>query len=335
MTDYDTRLSALALHSDPDRGSPYWIEFFRKSELSIEECAERPLLMPPMDVEELRRSPIERFIPSSVLASSEFLITGETSGFTGKPVATVFTEDEFDAAFVKPFINRAAEIGFPVRARWLWIGPTGPHIIGKAVRAILRSVGGVDPFSVDFDPRWYNRLPDNSMTRRRYLAHVLDQVSDVIERQNVEVVFTTPPMLAAMREVTTPEMRGRVKGVHYGGVATTRAEYARFADDYPNAVHMNGYGNSLFGMFPEISFGADGIEYSADSARVDLSLTEERDGETREVEVGGRGRVTLSRYDRSCLLVNMMERDAAIRTERGFLDPQPLQSEGRVKKVIY
>ena len=56
----------------------------------------------------------------------------------------------------------------------------------------------MDPFSVDFDPRWAKKLADGSLARRRYLDHVTAQALDVLEREEVGVLFTTPPALAAL-----------------------------------------------------------------------------------------------------------------------------------------
>ena len=45
----------------------------------------------------------------------------------------------------------------------------------------------------------------------------------------------------------------RILGVHYGGVALTPGLYDGFRNEmFPNAVHLSGYGNSLFGMCPEL-----------------------------------------------------------------------------------
>ncbi len=64
-----------------------------------------------------------------------------------------------------PFLKVAAATGFPADAAWLWIGPSGPHIIGKAVRELARQTGGMDPFSVDFDPRHGPGAPSSSRDR--------------------------------------------------------------------------------------------------------------------------------------------------------------------------
>jgi hypothetical protein len=42
----------------------------------------------------------------------------------------------------------------------------------------------------------------------------------------------------------------------------------------------------------------------------------------------------MSRYDRSFLILNLLERDIATRTERGILDPRP-EARFASQKVIY
>ena len=260
MTDREKRYKILSLHSDPESGSPYWINFFKTSNISPEDAAVNPMLLPPIVVKILRNSPIENFIPKSVIEEKTYLITGETSGFSGKPIMTVFSEEEFDEAFVAPFIKKAEVAGFPVRSKWLWAGPSGPHIIGKAVRSILRKVGGMDPFSIDFDPRWYKCLPENSMSRQRYFRHIEEQIFAILKGQEVEVIFTTPPIIRMLMEKMSFEDRKKIKGVHYGGIATDFEGYQQFKSAFPNAVHLNGYGNSLFGVFIEENFDKDGID---------------------------------------------------------------------------
>ena len=329
------RLAVLALHGDPERGSPYWIEFFRARGLTAEAVARDPALAGVMDAEALRRRPLEDFVPRAIRESGQPLVTGETGGFTGDPVVTAYLEAEFTAGFVTPFLERAAEIGFPVRCNWLWAGPSGPHIIGKAVRAILREVGGMDPFAVDFDPRWFNKLPEASLSRQRYLDHLHAQILRILERQRVDVLFTTPPVVRMLGETLPEGKRRAIRGIHYGGVAIPAAEYDFFLNAFPNAIHLSGYGNSLFGMFPEETRSAAGIEYRTEgSARIDVGILRDPADLRSAAAPGQEGRIVMSRYDHSFLILNLLERDIATRTERGILDPRP-EARFANQKVIY
>ena len=335
MIPFAQRLKCLKWHADPDTGSPYWIAFFADRPRLLEAVAENPLTAGLMAVQALREHPLERFVSKAVLARNGRLITGETSGFSGAPVLTVYQEPEFEAGFVDPFLARAAQVGFPVQRRWLWAGPGGPHIIGKAVHAILSKVGGMDPYSIDFDPRWYRRLDEGSMSRQRYFAHVEEQVRRLASTQKVEVIFSTPPVIAKLAEALPEALRLAVEGVHYGGLSISATDYAWFRERFPRAVHLSGYGNSLFGMFPETGCGPGGIEYGTASNRVDVQVVEPAGADGwRACEAGTTGRVLMSRYDESVLLLNLLERDVAVRTERGIRNPHPSERQ-KPLQVIY
>ena len=166
-------------------------------------------LLGPTPLDDLRRFPLRAFIPRALHGHRPRFVVGETAGTSGEPRATAYRDDEFEAAFVTPFLLAAEATGFPRGQPWLWVGPSGPHVIGKAVRELARQTGRMDPFSVDFDPRWAKRLADGSLARRRYLDHVTGQALDVLEREEVGVLFTTPPALAALaRRMTRPPARG-------------------------------------------------------------------------------------------------------------------------------
>ncbi len=334
MISPDIKLRILQLHTHPEKGSPFWIDFFQNHQITIEQVIADPLSIPAMDINTLRQFPLEHFIPRSVLESQRYLITGETSGFSGKPVTTAYTEKEFYNGFIQPFIDAANSRQFPLKSRWLWAGPTGPHIIGKAVRGILQCINGMDPFSIDFDPRWFRKLPENSLARKRYMAHIHDQIMDIITSQTIDVIFSTPPVIAMLSEEMSKPARKQIKGVHYGGVGMSYEEYINFHEAFPNAVHISGYGNSLAGVFIEESFDSEGIEYNTQSDRIELNIVRESTNELTQCAHGERGRVMLSRYDESFLIINLLERDWALRTEKGLKNPGP-QDMVKIQKVLY
>ncbi len=333
MVSKTKRLAAIRLHSDPEHGSPYWIDFFRNTDLTVEEAAENPLLLPVIPPEIMRQMPLEHFVSRKVLHGHRYLISGETSGFSGKPITTAFTEEEFEGGFVTPFLDRAEQVGFPVAGKWLWAGPSGPHIIGKALRAIIRKAGGIDPFTIDFDPRWFKKLPPDSISQQRYFKHIEEQIFSILNTQTIDILFSTPPVIRMLMEKMPVEQRAQIKGVHYGGIAVGYDEYQMFQAAFPNAVHLNGYGNSLFGVFLEKEFTREGIEYSTSSDRIELRLVKSN-GPLDEVATGERGQVLLSRYDESYLIINMLERDTAVKTEHGIKDPLPVEQHKKIK-VLY
>jgi len=328
------RETVLRLHTDPRWGSPYWQDRFHEEALSIQSVLDEPMALQPMDLDVLRDQPLDYFLSRRATEEGGFLITGETSGFSGKPVVTAFTEPEFTAGFVTPFLRRAEEVGFPTRSRWLWAGPTGPHIIGKAVREILRTVDGVDPFAVDFDPRWSKKLPARSMPAERYFRHVCEQVMAILSTQQVDVVFSTPPVIAWLAENLSREARSRIRGVHYGGMALDHATYRAFRKAFDQAVHLSGYGNSLFGVFLEEGLTADGPVYGTTSERVCVDIIRRVDGRLERCDSGESGHVMFSRYDESMLILNMVEQDRAVRLPGAVLHPHRETGKAR-GKLLY
>lgn len=298
----------MEVHFDPKWGTPYWLErapelgFDPRRHVTTIEDLDR---FGPMPTELLAERPIEDFIPRRFHDRLPEFITTETGGTTGPPKRTAFRKDEFEAAFIAPFLEAAARVRFPRNVHWLFVGPSGPHIIGKAARACAIAMGSVDPFMVDFDPRWARRLPEDSLARARYLDHVLTQAEAVMRSQRIGVVFATPPVLRALGERLAQPLREAITGIHLGGMSLD-SDFRRnlTAEWFPNAVALSGYGNSLAGMCPQLKYDLDAPpEYYPYGHRLVLRV-DAAEGETR-------GRVRFHRLDESALLLNVVERDVA------------------------
>jgi thienamycin biosynthesis protein ThnN len=312
----------LALHLDPQHGSRYWLR--RQAELGwdIRDRIRTPgdlWLLGPTPPEDVRRYPLLDFIPQGLHGQRQRFVIGETAGTSGRPCTSAYRDDEFRAAFITPFLRVARATGFPHGEPWLWIGPSGPHIIGKAVRELARQTGSMDPFSVDFDPRWAKRLADGSLARQRYLDHVTEQALDVLERESIGVLFSTPPAMAALARRMNDRQREAIHGVHYGGMSLTADALNEFRAQFPRAVHLSGYGNTLFGVVMEVADKPrQALDYYPLSDRVRFHIVD-WPAETGDVwpptecEPGCSGRVLFDRLDESCLLVGVVERDEATR----------------------
>lgn len=294
----------IAIHFDPDQGAPYWLK--RERSLGIDARGEIRTLkdldrLGPMDEGALRSLPIMDFVPQSMRDNLAGAIVTETGGTTGRPKRTIFSRSEFQAAFVDPFVRVADATGFPRGGLWLWVGPSGPHIIGQAAAACATAMDSPQPFAIDFDPRWFRKLPAQSLARERYASHLIEQALDVVNSEPVSVIFTTPVMLESLAGAMTAEQRRRIRGVHYGGMRV-EAELLESAqtDWFPNAVHLAGYGNSLFGVCMEFG-GAP-----------DRQLRYHPLGVRHHVRVGDDGRVWMSRLDPTVLIANLQERDIAV-----------------------
>jgi hypothetical protein len=319
----DDRLhEVLALHFHPEWGSSYWLR--RQEQLGWDvrdrvRSLDDLWLLGPMPLADLRTFPVRAFIPRALHGQLPRFIVGETAGTSGAPSVTAYRDDEFQEAFIRPFLCVAEATGFPHGAAWLWVGPSGPHIIGKVVRELARQTGSLDPFSVDFDPRWAKRLVAGSTARQRYLDHVTSQALEVLQREEIGVLFITPPALAALTARLTDRQREAIRGIHYGGMSLTPETVNDFRAAYPQAVHLAGYGNTLFGVAMEVADGHRlAMDYFPLGERVQFHIAD-WPGEDPVVETwppplrepGQSGRVLFHRLDESCLLVGVLERDQA------------------------
>jgi hypothetical protein len=317
----DRLRSLLELHFHPEWGSPYWLK--RQEQLGWDvrdrvRSIDDLWLLGPMPQADLRRLPVRAFIPRALHGQWPRFVVGETAGTTGEPSATAYRDDEFQAAFITPFLQVADATGFPRGEPWLWVGPSGPHIIGKVVRELARQTGAMDPFSVDFDPRWAKRLADGSTARQRYLDHVITQALDVLRREEVGVLFITPPALTALAARLSDGQREAIHGIHYGGMSLTADTVNDFRQAFPRAVHLAGYGNTLFGVAMEVADARRlAMDYYPLGNRVQFQVVDWHDDPTRAswpprlCERGETGRVVFHRLDESCLLIGVVERDEA------------------------
>ncbi|MBF0347031.1 MAG: hypothetical protein HQL81_05130 [Magnetococcales bacterium] len=321
----------LAIHLHPEGGTPYWLERQAQLGFSLRKriCGLDDLpLLGPMSLEVLRERPIEALIPRSLHALHEkhSLVTAQTGGATGVPKTTAYSMADFESAFVNPFLDTVHRMGclWSNQGHWLWIGPGGPHIIGKVAHRIALLTTGSDPFSVDFDPRWFRRLSEHSMARRRYLEHVLEQSMELLDLQHIHHLFTTPAILSPLAQRLSATLRSRITFIYLGGMRITMRMLHEFRLQFPNARFLSGYGNTLFGVCHQGGEAGEGLCYYPPSPQLVSRVVAWEVGVdasarlTREVPYGSRGQVVMHRLQESGLLLNVMEQDSAIR-----VPPQP------------
>ncbi len=300
-------------HFHPQWGSTFWLE--RARELKLDARRQISSLsdfgrLGETTAADLSSRPLLDFIPRRLQARPDQLVVAQTGGTTGPGIWTAYRCDEFDEAFVIPFVAAAGHVGFPTAEQWLFVGPSGPHIIGKAMRHLAASLGSPDPFCVDFDPRWARKLTEASFARQRYLQHVVDQAMAVLASQDIGVLFTTPVVLEALARRMSDAQRERIRGVHYGGMSLDREQLRIFQTQaFPDAVHLSGYGNTLFGCCLELSVEAGRVPaYFPHGQRLILETV---DPEGRTLPEGAPGRVRFTRLDETMLIVRFAERDLA------------------------
>ena len=342
MNDDTTRClrDALESHFHPDTGTPYWLDVqdalgidVRREIRTVDDLA----VLGAFDREAWVERPLSDFVPRGLWQERTSLILAESGGTSGRPVRCVYTAEELDAAFVAPYMAVSASRGFPTGGEWLFVGPTGPHVIGRTSQLLARSHGAMAPYAVDLDPRWARAQVEGSFGRIHYTRHVLTQALDVLDRENVTVLFVTPPLALALATELDGARRERIAGIHLGGMAVASDAYAAIRAAFPRAVVLPGYGNSMFGLLIEAGEpepDADGtlhLDYAGLPGRLLVRVVPDDDGApdvSRTVGLGERGRVVLSRLDRSFLVVNHVERDRATRIATPHAAHHGLCAEG-------
>lgn len=320
----------VSIHFHPDYGTPFWLDRAREMQIkpiediwTVEDLHE----LGPMEQSDLKDRELIDFIPRRFHSRLDQFVIGQTGGTTNQAVWTAYREDEFKQAFVMPFTQAAQKVAFPSREKWLFVGPSGPHFIGKVVRHLAGSLGSHDPFSVDFDPRWAKSIKEGSFAAKRYLQHVIDQAMDVIRQQQIGVIFTTPKILKALSQAMSSTERESIRGVHYGGMSMSPTELLEFQTrDFPNAIHLSGYGNTLFGCCLEhdVVPGRQ-LVYESSSDRLLLEVLDEN---LEACAVGETGQVYFTRLDESCLIVRFKERDEA------EVSPESIADEGTIRTRV-
>jgi thienamycin biosynthesis protein ThnN len=164
------------------------------------------------------------------------------------------------------------------------------------------------------------------------------------------VIFTTPPALTALACRLSDAQRESIRGVHYGGMSFTAAEMNGFRELFPDAIHLSGYGNTLFGVVMEVADRPRAsLDYFPRGNRVLFELVRgEGHWPPTPCGRGETGRILFHRLDKSCLLTGVLERDEAERippsaeakalgwAEDGLRDPRPPRSkEGHLRIGLY
>jgi len=325
---------------DPVKGSPFWLDRARDCGLDARRdlrCLSDLKRLGPLRSDEVARCPLDAFVPRAVSERLDAYRLAQTGGTTGPGAWTIYSDAVFDEQFVQPFVAAASAVGFPKDERWLFVGPSGPHVIARAARAIARAYDSPEPFAIDFDPRWVRKLAAGSFARERYVAHLIEQCLAVLRTTAIGVLFITPPLAKALGEAMSQDQRDAIRGVHYGGMRLTRETLDDLQQRvYPNAVHLSGYGNTLLGCALELDASPGRTPtYYPFGQRVQYALVDDK---LNPVEAGAIGRVCATRLDPSYFLCNLLERDQATQvdlpenapagfTQPGLVDPRPIEAD--------
>ncbi|MBW1597391.1 AMP-binding protein [Streptomyces sp. JJ38] len=327
----------LRWHFEPATGSPFWLS--RVGDLDFDPLTDIKELADlrrfPDVSDELRTVPVEELFPKGA-ASSAFDVF-ESGGTVGAPKRIVdSTARTRNVDWVSEVL---AQHGFPSSGHWLHVGPTGPHVVGRTVRHLAQSRGGVC-FTLDFDPRWVKRLIGSGRTElaAEYREYLLDQMELIARTQEVRVLFITPPVLEAVcaRGALHERLASTVEGILWAGTSMS-PESLRQVEEFffPRAKVAAIYGNTIMGIAPQRPREEGDEHPCVFRPYFPQSVVEVLDPETgEEVEYGQRGQVLMHQMSHDMFLPNVLERDTAIRvrpaagdTVDGLADIAPLRAK--------
>ncbi len=312
------------IHFHPEEGAPYWLKFQKERGIdALREIrrADDLIKLGPMDEKELARIPVEEFIPKRFMKDKSRILTAETGGTTGVVKNTAYSIGEFRYAFSDFFHKVASGRNFPGNLNWLFVAPSGPHIIYRSAIEMAKSFGAMSPFAVDFDPRWVKKLNPGSLPFKRYKAHILEQALRIIHTQNIGILFTTPDIALNIAEELKPRTRELIKGIHLGGLPVFPHIYEKLSGLFPSAVIIPGYGNTLFGLTLEVKHPDRdyNVTYYPPGPRLIIDILKLSDNKgpatLEKTDYGERGRVAFHRLDEIFFIPNLIERDEAERAE--------------------
>ena len=307
----------VAWHFDPDRGTPFWLEFARRltwdPRREITGFADLGRF-PSFEDEWLRGGPVQRWIPKAYAGKPAFVF--ETGGTTGTPKTRVAFED-FRTDY-ELFSDTLPDECFPKGSNWLMLGPSGPRRLRLSVEHLAQYRGGIC-FCVDLDPRWVIRLIQKGWGDhlQAYKDHVIDQAITILGAgHDIRCVFATPKLLEAL--ALRLEAQGKtirtagITGIFSGGTEFT-PQWNRFAhEELLDGAYMTPtYGNTLMGLAASAPCGPHNnykITYYAPQPRAVIEVVD-FDHPGRIVEYGQTGRVKLTTLTKEFFMPGFLERD--------------------------
>ncbi len=312
--DLDERVrSIVRWHFDPATGSRYWLE--RAETLGFDPLRDvqgaADLARFPQVADDWRTVDAAALIPRG--CPGPFSVW-ETGGTTGAPRRIV------DAGARLRGLSRINALldqhGFPVGGSWLYLGPTGPHLVGQNVPRLAHMRGALC-HAIDMDPRWVKRLNREGRTDevRRYLAHLVDQALDILRTQPVQAVAATPALLQALcdHDEAHALLQEKVRGVIWFGTSMSDESLRFFEEELlPSAVMVGWYGNTLMGIACQRPRQC-GDPYRCIFTPPADAWVRVVDAQHREVACGETGQVCISLLGRELFLPWHLERDQAVR----------------------
>jgi phenylacetate-coenzyme A ligase PaaK-like adenylate-forming protein len=311
--------AAMDWHFNPATGSPYWLKRARSLEFDprTDVKSVEDLTLFPNVTNELRDVRVQDLIPQGYGSHPEIVGVYESGGTTGAPKRVVLLREWWDHMLALQVAHLDAR-GVPRNANWLALAPSGPHMAGALMRRQAAAMGGV-VFTIDMDPRWVKKLvaAGRAGEADAYAEHLIDQAAFVLQTQDVDVLWSTPPLLErlARRDQLVELVREKVQAIGWGGAhmdADTRQLYR--AEVFPGVPLDGTYGSTMvLGGAPERLGLTDEDPCIFDPLSPYITFSVVDPDTVREVPFGERGQVVMNHVSRSFLLPNNLERDLATR----------------------
>lgn len=305
-------------HFSEDTGSPFWLR--RRSALGFDPLRDIGGFADlrrfgAFDLDRLRQASVRDLLPRG-FAGQPFRVF-ETGGTTGAPCRIVnVTRLGNDVLMYSAMLRARGLAGLDIVA----MTPSGPHAYGHFVEGLADSWGGA-VCAIDFDPRWVKHELRSGHGAESYLAHLLGQTRNLLDRREAGLLFTTARLLLALAsELDGPLAGFGIRAVCTGGTSVT-AEEERFlrAEFLGDVQWIDTYGNTLVGHALPTEPLAEGARDDDDRRTYHLAppfgeirVADPADW-TRTADYEQRGRVVTTTLLEDLFIPNLIERDSAVR----------------------
>lgn len=305
-------------HFAEDTGSPFWLS--QRPTLGFDPLCDIETFADLrrfgiFDVNRLRQAPVRDLLPRG-FACRPFRVF-ETGGTTGAPCRIVnVTRLGNDVLMYSAMLSCRGLAGLDIVA----MTPSGPHAYGHFVEGLADSWGGA-VCAIDFDPRWVKHELRSGRDGESYLAHLLSQTMNLLERREAGLLFTTTRLLLALAaELDDPLADFGIRAVCTGGTSVTAEEERLLRTEFLGDVQwIDTYGNTLVGhALPAepLTEGGCGTNHGRTNHLAppfgEIRVADATDW-TRTVDYGQRGRVVTTTLLEDLFIPNLIERDSAVR----------------------
>ena len=233
-------------HFADDTGSPFWLR--QRPALGFDPLHDIGSFADlrrfgTFDPDRLRRAPVRDLLPRG-FAGRPFRVF-ETGGTTGAPGRIInVTRLGNDVLMYSAMLRARGLAGLDIVA----MTPSGPHAYGHFVEGLADSWGGA-VCAIDFDPRWVKHELRAGHSSESYLAHLLAQTMNLLERREAGLLFTTTRLLLALAaELDDPLADFGIRAVCTGGTSVSAEEERFLRTEFLGEVQwIDTYGNTLVG----------------------------------------------------------------------------------------